>query len=170
MSSSVKCSHVHANPPKGTKIECARCLREQLNGADNANAELVKEVELLQAAISRAVTERECSLSDGHEGHCVFDGAPMQPNYWKQREDCGHFSNFMMGDDHGHFHCQVCRAEAAEERERRMREALRSLKNEAKGMIEIAGYGIRDIVGNTNVTCLLRRVDEAEELLKENSK
>ncbi len=148
MSSSVKCSHVHANPPEGTKIECARCLREQLDGADNANAELVTEIELLKAKLDGKAQSAESIAKEA-----AREFAHNTPKWWSlviyqgkptpRAEDIFSFAEAyaqsaisraveeavrnikadleqakkFWGD-------AVNRAEAAEERERRMREAL----------------------------------------------
>ena len=41
-----------------------------------------------------------------------------------------------------------------------MAEAARKLKSEVMGIVGIAGPEIRQIVGNTNVNCLMQRVEQ----------
>jgi hypothetical protein len=43
-----------------------------------------------------------------------------------------------------------------------MYEALKSLRNEVNGILALAREEFRPVVGNTNVRCLLNRVDEAD--------
>lgn len=44
--------------------------------------------------------------------------------------------------------------------------ALRSLANEASGFIGAFEAELRAVAGNTNVNCLLRRIDEARAVLE----
>lgn len=49
--------------------------------------------------------------------------------------------------------------------EARLREALNGLHNETRGIISLAEEALRNAVGNTNVNCLLHRLDKADEAL-----
>ena len=71
--------------------------------------------------------------------------------------------------EHGGFHPRVvAAAKGAIERLAGQSDwiaALRKLRNEVSGMLGIAEAEIREIVGNTNVNCLKRRLEEADKLL-----
>jgi hypothetical protein len=56
---------------------------------------------------------------------------------------------------------------ADEERARclRLEDALRSLVNEATGVLTYGEHALREKVGHTNVNCLQRRIAEAREAL-----
>jgi len=51
------------------------------------------------------------------------------------------------------------------ERERKLVEALRSLRNECSGAVGIALPELHVALGNTNVACLKRRIEEADAAL-----
>jgi hypothetical protein len=61
--------------------------------------------------------------------------------------------------------CPGCALDRAKGDVERLVEALRYLRNEISGAIGMAEHEMRQILGNTNVRCLLNRIELADEAL-----